>query len=87
MIWCEVGIFLSNIDKVNCFLIVFFIFDDCKDDILEFISYSYVIIRNFFFWQKLCNGSGCKRRGIENVEVKIKFVVFKIRVYDNKDMY
>lgn len=49
MIWCEVGIFLSNIDKVNCFLIVFFIFDDCKDDILEFLSYSYVIIRNFFF--------------------------------------
>lgn len=34
MIWCEVGIFLSNIDKVNCFLIVFFSFDECKDDIL-----------------------------------------------------
>lgn len=84
---CEVGIFPSNTDKVNCPLTVFFTFDDRKDDILELTSYSYVIIRNSFFWQKLCNGSGRKRRGIENVEVKTKFAASKIRVYDNKDMY
>lgn len=85
-IWCEVGIFPSNTDKVDCPLAVFFTLMSSKMIFLELTSYSYVIIRNFFL-QKLCNGGGRKRRGIENVEVKTKFAASEIRVYDNKDMY
>lgn len=51
---CEVGIFPSNTEKVNCPLTVFFTFDDRKDDILELTSYSYVIIRNSFFFGRNC---------------------------------